>query len=51
LLGEQETRELLTEQGKIEVTCEYCGRSRNFDSIDIARIFTEPHISPSDTRH
>ena len=51
LLGEQETRELLTEQGKIEVTCEYCGRSRNFDSIDIARIFTEPHIPPSDTRH
>jgi molecular chaperone Hsp33 len=51
LLGEQETRELLAEQGQIEVTCEYCGRSRHFDSIDITQIFTEPHIPPSDTRH
>jgi molecular chaperone Hsp33 len=51
LLGEEDTRELLAEQGKIEITCEYCGRTRIFDSIDIARIFTEPHVPPSDTLH
>jgi hypothetical protein len=35
----------------IEVTCEYCGRTRTFDSIDLSRIFTEAHLPPSDTLH
>jgi molecular chaperone Hsp33 len=51
LLGEQDTRDLLAEQGKIEVTCEYCGRTRTFDSIDISRLFTEPPAPTSDTLH
>jgi molecular chaperone Hsp33 len=51
LLGEQDTRELLAEQGRIDVTCEYCGRTRTFDSIDVSQIFTEPHVPPSDTVH
>jgi molecular chaperone Hsp33 len=51
LLGEQDTRDLLAEQGQIEVTCEYCGRTRTFDSIDVTRIFTAPQLPPSDTRH
>jgi molecular chaperone Hsp33 len=51
LLGEEDTRDLLAEQGLIEVTCEYCGRTRTFDSIDITQIFTEPHVPPSDTLH
>jgi molecular chaperone Hsp33 len=51
LLGEQDTRDLLAELGRIEVTCEYCGRTRTFDSIDITQIFTEPHAAPSDTLH
>jgi molecular chaperone Hsp33 len=51
LLGEQDTRDLLAEQGRIDVTCEYCGRTRTFDSIDVSQIFTEPHVPPSDTVH
>ena len=51
LLGEQDTRDLLAEQGKIEVTCEYCGRTRTFDSIDISQLFTEPPVGTSDTLH
>ncbi|MEX2125624.1 MAG: Hsp33 family molecular chaperone HslO [Woeseia sp.] len=51
LLGEGETREVLAEQGKVEVTCEYCGRTRSFDAIDVSQIFGEPHVPPSDTVH
>ncbi len=51
LLGERETAEVLAEQGKIEVTCEYCGRVRTFDSIDVERLFAESGIRPSDTLH
>ena len=51
LLGEADTRDLLAERGEIEVTCEYCGRTRTFDSIDISQLFTEPHVPPSDTVH
>ena len=51
LLGEKETAEVLAEQGKVEVTCEYCGRVRTFDSIDVERLFAESGIRPSDTLH
>ena len=51
LLGEQDTRELLAEQGNIEVTCEYCGRTRTFDAIDISQLFAEPQAPSSDTLH
>jgi molecular chaperone Hsp33 len=51
LLGEGDTRDLLAERGMIEVTCEYCGRSRTFDSIDLNQIFTEARVPPSDTLH
>jgi molecular chaperone Hsp33 len=51
LLGKEETAEVLEEQGKIEVTCEYCGRVRTFDSIDIERLFAEGGLRPSDTLH
>ena len=39
MLGEAEAREALEEQGKIEVICEYCGRRRQFDAVDIERLF------------
>jgi len=41
MLGENETREALEAQGRIEVTCEYCGRRRTFDSIDITKLFVD----------
>ena len=44
LLGEAETRDVLAEQGKVEVTCEYCGRTRTFDAIDVAQLFADAPV-------
>jgi len=41
MLGEDEARETLAEQGGIEVICEYCGRKRRFDAVDVERLFIE----------
>ena len=45
MLGEKESRVALREQGSIEVVCEYCGRKRIFDSIDVLRIFVDNTVS------
>lgn len=49
MLGEQEARETLAEQGGIEVVCEYCGRSRTFDSIDVSRLFVNNVVQGPDS--
>ena len=41
MLGEAETQEAVAEQGRIEVTCEYCGRQRHFDAVDVSRLFAD----------
>ena len=51
LLGEEETRAACEEQGQVEVTCEYCGRLRVFDAVDVARVFAEQAVSGSDAVH
>lgn len=51
LLGEAETRALLAERGRVEVTCEYCGRQRRFDAVDIDSLFVDDVAPPSDTVH
>lgn len=51
LLGEKETRAACEAHGKVEVTCEYCGRLRVFDAVDVARVFAEQAISGSDSVH
>lgn len=51
LLGEKETRSACEEQGRVEVTCEYCGRVRTFDAVDVTRVFTEQAISGPDSVH
>ena len=40
LLGEDEVRETLAEQGEIRVTCEFCNRERRLDAIDVERLFS-----------
>jgi molecular chaperone Hsp33 len=45
MLGEGETREALEEQGRIEVICEYCGHRRNFDSVDVTKLFADNVVS------
>jgi molecular chaperone Hsp33 len=39
LLGQQDTEKACREQGAVDVTCEYCGRTRTFDEVDISRVF------------
>jgi molecular chaperone Hsp33 len=51
LLGEEETRAACEEQGRVEVTCEYCGRQRTFDAVDVTRVFTEQAVSGTDSVH
>jgi molecular chaperone Hsp33 len=41
MLGEHESRQVLAEQGNIEVICEYCGHRRHFDAVDVERLFSE----------
>ena len=41
MLGEDESTSAVEEQGEVEVTCEYCGRRRSFDAIDISRLFAD----------
>ena len=45
ILGEQEAREALDENGEIEVVCEYCGEKRLFDSVDVSRLFADNVVS------
>jgi molecular chaperone Hsp33 len=49
MLGEAEAREVLAERGRIVVTCEYCGRRRDFDPIDISRLFSVNAVSGPDS--
>ena len=49
MLGETESRETLAEQGSIEVICEYCGRQRHFDAVDVERLFVENVIQGPDS--
>jgi molecular chaperone Hsp33 len=41
MLGEEEIRAALTEQNVLEVICEYCGQKREFDAVDVERLFAD----------
>ena len=45
MLGENEAREALAEQGGIEIICEYCGHCRHFDAVDVERLFSDNVVS------
>jgi molecular chaperone Hsp33 len=49
MLGEAEARQALAEQDRIEVICEYCGRRRHFDAVDIERLFSDNVIPAPDS--
>jgi molecular chaperone Hsp33 len=42
MLGEAETLDVLQERGEVIVKCEYCGRVRRFDPVDVSRVFAGP---------
>ena len=41
-LGVEEVESVIAEQGKVGVTCEFCGAQYDFDPVDAAQIFTHP---------
>lgn len=41
MLGREEVESALEEQGRLDVTCEYCGRRRSFDAVDASRLFAD----------
>jgi molecular chaperone Hsp33 len=45
MLGPEETRAALDEQGSIRITCEYCGRRREFDEVDVSKLFADNVVS------
>ena len=49
MLGEAEIREAIEEQGSLEVICEYCGRVREYDSVDASRLFADNVVRGPDS--
>lgn len=45
-LGREEVESILSEQGQVEVTCEFCGAVQQFDPVDSAQIFLESERQP-----
>ena len=39
-LGAEEASEIVREQGRIEVGCDFCGQQERFDAVDVGRLFT-----------
>ncbi len=58
-LGQAEIESILTEQGQVEIHCNFCNAGYRFDPIDCARLFTEKDLGleastgpgPSQTHH
>ncbi len=44
-LGADEVRDVLREQGRVEVTCEFCQRPYEFDAVAVERLF-DPDSTP-----
>lgn len=49
MLGEDEARETLAAESVIEVICEYCGRARTFDAVDVERLFVDHAMKGPDS--
>jgi molecular chaperone Hsp33 len=52
-LGRAEADDIVREQGRIEVACDFCGQHYHFDGIDVAGVFGAPVAQPpgSDATH
>lgn len=50
-LGTAELDSVLTEQGKVEVHCDFCNRAYVFDAIDVAQLFAGPSAEASLRKH
>lgn len=52
MLGRDEVESILSEQGRIEIHCEFCNHRYEFDPVDAAQLFSAGYVTAaSDTRH
>jgi molecular chaperone Hsp33 len=45
MLGEDEVRSILVEEGAVNVDCEFCRQHYEFDAVDIAALFAGAVVS------
>ena len=45
-LGEDESRSILEERGKVDIGCEFCGAQYMFDAVDVGQMFTPGSDQP-----
>jgi len=50
-LGSEELHDILREQGKVSVTCEFCGRDYRFDAVDVGQLLADDAPPPSSATH
>ena len=46
-LGEAEIQPLLEEHGKVDVTCEFCGRNYSYDTLQVRELFAAEQTLPA----
>ncbi|AZY48660.1 Hsp33 family molecular chaperone HslO [Bordetella avium] len=46
-LGQTEVEDILAEQGKVEVRCDFCGKPYLFDKVDCTGLFTDASPHPA----
>ena len=52
MLGYDEVKSVVAEQGSVEVDCEFCNRHFGFDAVDVEQIFAAEVVTPaSSARH
>jgi molecular chaperone Hsp33 len=44
LLGQEEVTEAISELGKLDINCDFCGKPYSFDAVDCAQLFLPPEI-------
>lgn len=50
-LGEAEVKDIIQEQGEVEVVCDFCGTPYRFDPIDSTALFGTPRSSQPEQLH
>jgi molecular chaperone Hsp33 len=45
-LGRAEVDDIVAEQGRVEIACEFCGRKYHYDPVDVGELFTPGRDQP-----
>lgn len=50
-LGECDLEQLLVERGKVEVSCEFCGRKHDYSALDVRSLLAAQHADDAGATH